>query len=448
MKFNIDAQTFRDLNIFTSSADGDAIYKLFRHTKTIGGREAMFEMMKKPSSDMEFLKNRTASIIYFQRECLEIDITNNQLDMMEHYFSYNKNLLKNNLIDAAADYLTNVFGNGVKYYTIKVGLMNFFKLFKTLEAYELNISQSDAPSYLKENALKIKDIITSSSLKKTLSINPYKLKFYQINRYDLIFRKTERKKLRELLDLVYELDVLETLAYIAESKKMCFANYQDTAEMNVDITGLYHPGIKNAVSNNVVVKENCNMTFLTGSNMAGKSSVLKAVGLSIYLSHIGFPIFANKMSTTIFGGLITTINLPDNLGAGLSHFYSEVKRVKHVADTLVDNKSMFVIFDELFRGTNVKDAFEASLLIISELTKIKKSAFFISTHIVELADELKGFENVCFKYMDTYFENNKPVFTYKLLDGISKERLGMYIVQNEGIIETIKKASQNQINCK
>ncbi len=104
---------------------------------------------------------------------------------------------------------------------------------------------------------------------------------------------------------------------------------------------------------------------------------------------------------------------------------------------------MFVIFDELFRGTNVKDAYDASLLIISELAAIRSSIFFISTHLLELTKELKKFANISFQYMDVILEGKKPIFTYKLRVGVSNERLGMYFIQNEGIIELIKQAAEN-----
>jgi DNA mismatch repair ATPase MutS len=148
------------------------------------------------------------------------------------------------------------------------------------------------------------------------------------------------------------------------------------------------------------------------------------------------------MKTTVFNGLVTTINLPDNISDGLSHYYSEVKRVKDVAQKLTENDRLFVIFDELFRGTNVKDAFDASLLIISELSFVRNSAFFISTHIVELAGELQKYPNISFQQMETFFEDDKPMFTYKLSEGISIERLGMYIVLKEGIVDTIRKAAK------
>jgi len=277
-------------------------------------------------------------------------------------------------------------------------------------------------------------------MKNIISLDPEKLKFYHISRIDGVFRKTLKKELREVLRIVYELDVYECLAYLIKRKGMCLPNYLDTDELNISVVGLYHPGIKNAVSNDVSFRAFNNMTFLTGSNMAGKSSLLKAAGLAIYLAHIGFPIFAKSMNTMILNGMITTINLPDNLRQGLSHYYSEVRRVKEAAIQLRDQKRILVIFDELFRGTNVQDAFDASLLILSELTKVKHSIFIISTHIVELAQELARYNNISFKYMDTYFEGDKPVFTYKLMEGISKERLGMYIVKNEGIVEIIQQA--------
>ncbi|RZL09170.1 MAG: hypothetical protein EOO89_21940, partial [Pedobacter sp.] len=355
-----------------------------------------------------------------------------------------KRHLKANLIDAIIDCLRNKITASADYYVVESGLKNFLKLSIFLKDYVQVIEETDAPKGLKEHAEKINKILSLPALKAMIAISPKKLRFWHISRLDSAFRKHLRKELTELLRLVYELDVYETLAYTIEQKSLCLPEYLDTESLNISIEALYHPGIKGAVTNNVEIQEQNNMTFLTGSNMAGKSSFLKATGLCIFLAHIGFPVFAKSMRTTIFNGMITTINLPDNLNDGLSHYYTEVKRVKETALQLRDGGKVFVIFDELFRGTNVKDAFDASLLIINELAQIKSSVFLISTHIVELAEELKSNRNVAFKYMDTFFENNHPVFTYKLLDGISKERLGMYIVINEGIVEIIQQAAENE----
>ena len=441
MKFNMDHQSYQDLNIFTSSTEGDAIFNMFKLTKTIGGREMLTEMMSNPSSDMVFLQNRVDTIRWFEQTQFNIDMTNHQLDLIEHYLKHNKLHLKANLLDASADALKNkLFPSNDHYYTIATGIKNLLRLFKTLGAYQEFISENQAPDVIQKQSNRLTEILDLPVMKNIISLDPEKLKFYHISRIDGVFRKTLKKELREVLRIVYELDVYECLAYLIKRKGMCLPNYLDTDELNISVVGLYHPGIKNAVSNDVSFRAFNNMTFLTGSNMAGKSSLLKAAGLAIYLAHIGFPIFAKSMNTMILNGMITTINLPDNLRQGLSHYYSEVRRVKEAAIQLRDQKRILVIFDELFRGTNVQDAFDASLLILSELTKVKHSIFIISTHIVELAQELARYNNISFKYMDTYFEGDKPVFTYKLMEGISKERLGMYIVKNEGIVEIIQQA--------
>ena len=149
------------------------------------------------------------------------------------------------------------------------------------------------------------------------------------------------------------------------------------------------------------------------------------------------------METSAFDGLITTINLADNIQSGNSHFYTEVSRVKHVAQKMTGSQNMLVIFDELFRGTNVKDAFDASLAITSAFSKLRKSFFIISTHIVEVANELAAIENINFKFMETVFDNGIPGYSYMLKDGITEERLGMWIVKNEGILEIIEGILRN-----
>jgi len=78
------------------------------------------------------------------------------------------------------------------------------------------------------------------------------------------------------------------------------------------------------------------------------------------------------------------------------------------------------------------------LSIISAFSKLRKSFFIISTHIVEVANELADIENINFKFMETRFDNGSPKYSYKLQDGITEERLGMWIVKNEGIVEIIE----------
>ncbi|RAJ19306.1 MutS-related protein [Pedobacter cryoconitis] len=436
--FNIDDQTFRDLNIFTGTTGSNTIFNLFKGTRTVGGRERLREMMQSPSSDLQEITLRKDSIKYFYDHHINLDIKNEELDLVEYYLKFDKSKFRGNIIDSVVEYIARNSSND--YYIIKTGLKYLIKLTKYISIFIKKNSLCEAPEYLTLLFKQIEQIIEAGSLKHALLIDENKLKFLQVIKLDRAFRNKERDSINTLLTLIYEFDVFENVSLVASLKGFSFAKYTEDENLKVCLTGLFHPNLLDPVKNDVHFDKNNNIVFLTGSNMSGKSSLLKSIGLVIYLSHLGFPVPAHYMETNIFNGLITTINLPDDINQGLSHYYTEVKRVKEVSQALLERNKMFVIFDELFRGTNVKDAFDASFLIISELSRITNSAFFISTHIIELADKLKKFNNISFRYLQTTFEKDRPIFTYQLTDGVSKEYLGMFIVLNEGIVEIIRKA--------
>jgi len=207
----------------------------------------------------------------------------------------------------------------------------------------------------------------------------------------------------------------------------------------------FHPFLDQPIKNSFEFADKSNLCFLTGPNMSGKSTFLKTMGLLVYISHLGFPVPAKEFKTTIFDGIFTTINLSDDLNLGYSHFYSEVNRVKEIATKLDSNNNLIIIFDELFRGTNVKDAFDASLMIISALSKIQNNYFFISTHILEVAENLINSDSITFKCFESELIDHKPVYDFKLKDGVSKERVGMMIINKENIIQILDKVIKKQI---
>jgi len=438
--FNIDEQTLTDLNIFTKKTGSKSIFDLFKGTRSIGGRERLKEMMLCPSCDIKEMTLRRDCIKYFYDHHIEFDIRNEELDLIEFYLKFDKKKFRGNPLDSLVEYITRNSSND--YYIIKTGLKYLIKLTKYLSAFIEEHSSNHTPAYIKSIFEQIEMIIEDGQLTQAISCNENKLKFLQVSKLDRAFRHKEKNNIKMLLSFVYELDIFENLALVAATKGFSFPEYRDADKFQVRLEGLFHPNISHPVKNDLLLDAEQNIVLLTGSNMAGKSSLLKSIGLAVYLSHLGFPVPANNMVTTIFNGLITTINLPDNINGGLSHYYSEVKRVKEVSETLFKNNKMFIIFDELFRGTNVKDAFDGSNLIISELAALKNSVFFISTHIVELANELKKFGNILFHYMEVHFENDKPIFTYQLRSGISEERLGMFIILNEGIVDIIRRVGK------
>jgi DNA mismatch repair ATPase MutS len=436
MNFELDKQTIRDLEIFGNEKSPLSIHRFYNHARTMGGKKYLFELMQSPLTDIDEIHQRKEAIKFICETEFELTINSTQFDFIDHYLNLNIIPLRNNFLDAYFDSFSYQIKPKNDYYIIQAGVRQLTFLFQHLDKKLKSISGYKLPSALDKEFEKIKKYIAYQEIKEALTAKE-KISCVKLNRFDWLFRKKYKIELLEVIQTIYTLDAYISVAKTAKLQGLCFADYLAASKPSITITGLFHPLIEKAVPYEVVIDDTKNMCFLTGPNMAGKSTFLKSIGLSIYLSHLGFPVPARQMKTTIFNGIITTINLTDNLNLGYSHFYSEVRRVKETALKIKEKGNMFVIFDELFRGTNVKDAFDASLIIIKSFAKISNCMFCISTHITEVAKELMDVENIQFNYFESKLENDTPVYSYKLLKGISHERLGMLIIKNEKIIDIL-----------
>ena len=173
--------------------------------------------------------------------------------------------------------------------------------------------------------------------------------------------------------------------------------------------------------------------------MAGKSTLIKAVGSSVFLAHIGMAVPAKNMELSIFDGLLSNINVADNIVKGESYFFNEVQRIKNTIYKINNGQKWLVLIDELFKGTNVQDAMKCSLTVIKGLIKIKNSLFILSTHLYEIGEELKKYPNISFKYFETTVTEDQLDFSYQLKDGISNDRIGYVILKREKVIEMLEK---------
>jgi DNA mismatch repair ATPase MutS len=202
----------------------------------------------------------------------------------------------------------------------------------------------------------------------------------------------------------------------------------------LDLTALYHLLLSEPVSYDLKMDPGCNFLFLTGANMAGKSTFIKAVGCALFLAHLGMGVPADNMKLSLFDGILSNINVVDNLVKGESYFYNEVQRIKNTIILINDRKKWLVLIDELFKGTNVEDAMKCSSVVIKGLIKIKTSLFVLSTHLYEIGEELKTYPNISFKYFETDVKDDQLVFSYQLRNGISNDRLGYLILKREGVV--------------
>ena len=203
------------------------------------------------------------------------------------------------------------------------------------------------------------------------------------------------------------------------------------------IQGLYHPLLKNPVSNDITATRN--VILLTGPNMSGKSTFLKAISLCVYLGHQGLAVPATKAVIPFFDNISVAINLTDSIVSGYSHFMAEIITLKNVVEEALKGAKCFAVFDELFRGTNIEDALEISTATIKGLTKFTNSYFFVSTHLHQLKEmeEIKN-ENVATCYIECELKGGTPMFTYKLKPGWSDLKIGRILFEKEGLNNLLK----------
>lgn len=440
MDYILDKQTSSDLEIFQTSEE-KSLYDFFNRCLSYGGKQTLTKIMSKLSTDIDFLNKRIETIRYFHLNpdvASSLIIDKNALDFIEHYLNYgNYPTKKTSKFRAIENALLYKIKPNNDYYIIERGINYTIELLNTL--YEFFIQNSDflKVEYLNITREKIFSIFKQTEFATILKIkSSQKLKAVEIATYDYIFRYTHKFNIRFCIDLIYYLDALIAVCKVEDKHRLCYPDILPSESRTFKANGLFHPLLENAISNDVNMDNKMNFMFITGPNMSGKSTFLKSLGIAAYLAHIGFPVPAEAFSMSILSGIYTTINLKDSLHANYSHFYAEVRRIKEIAQKLTSDDNMLIIFDELFRGTNVKDAFDGSLAIISAFAETNNSFYVVSTHIIEVAEKLNN-KNIQFVHLETKNDQEIPVYTYKLKKGISNERLGMYIIKKEKVIEII-----------
>ena len=221
--------------------------------------------------------------------------------------------------------------------------------------------------------------------------------------------------------------------------QLVFPEIQKTKLPFIYAKGLYHLMLENPVPYDIQLDKEKNFMFLPGANMAGKSTFIKSIGTAVYLANLGMGVPAIEMKISLFDGMLSNINIMDNLSKGESYFYNEVQRIKSTITKINDGRQWLILIDELFKGTNVEDAMKCSNIVIEGLIKISESIFILSTHLYEIGEGLKKQSNISFNFFETKMINEQFSFSYQLKEGISNDRLGFLILKKEGVIAMLEK---------
>ena len=340
MSFITDQQTIDDLQLIGRN-NANSIYTLFNRTCTGGGAALLENMFRHPLADADEI-NRRCQLIACLSQKGPFPFSNEHLDIAELYLN---NRDARTMLSAEGKGMAQRLGNLIAEHPelrfVQTGVDALLSIIHSLRSFTTMMTAEQAPFYRQELAfftqLLSDPVITSLPDKKE------KLPHGTLAALDLHLRFERHKLLKDMLRHIYHVDVYMAVGRVAKERNFVFPIAAAHGPHNITVQGLYHPHLKNAVTNDIGMSPQQNVIFLTGANMAGKSTFMKSLAIAVYLAHMGFPVAAASMTFSIMDGMYTTINLPDNLGIGASHFYSEVLRLKKVAKAL-QTKKLFVLF--------------------------------------------------------------------------------------------------------
>lgn len=440
MSFTTDKQTLYDLNLL-GKFNKNSIINIYNRTVTGKGERILEMMFLTPLNEAGEINERSSVFRYFQKNNINFPISVELMDEVESYLSSFGAENKLESVFNVTKYKVRRIILGDDYYDkIESGLLALIKMLNELYTFVNQLPEED--NYYRQTIDQISDIFEDEGIKWIREVPEKKsgLSFIQMSQYDYKFRYKYASQLDKILNFIYEIDVYTSVAQTAIERNFIYAEALTGKINEIKIEGVYHPAIKKAIANKIALDTDKNVFFLTGANMAGKSTFMKSCSIALYLAHMGFPVPAKKMEFSPMDGIYTSINVPDDINRGYSHFYAEVLRVKNIAIEVGKGKRLFVIFDELFKGTNVKDAYDGTVAVTEAFGGNRQCSFIISTHIIEVGDALKDLKqnNVQFYYFPTLMDGMIPRYTYTLQEGITEDRHGMLIINNEGIVDIIK----------
>jgi DNA mismatch repair protein MutS len=243
-----------------------------------------------------------------------------------------------------------------------------------------------------------------------------------------------------LLEIIEHLGTLEAMwSFGVAAAEHGWSYPRPAAQLRT--AGLLHPFLgPGAVGNDLQLGDETRVCFVTGPNMAGKSTFLKALGIAVLLAHAGCGVPGGSMEFPVVRTIFSSVQIVDNLSAGESFYLAEVRRIKHLAAALRDHHSAFAVLDEPFRGTNVHDAAEATLAVISRLVS-HPALVFVASHLAEIVPSIVDDPRICLLHFSADISAEQPLFDYKLRPGLSTQRLGMTLLKQEGVLDLLEPSS-------
>lgn len=242
------------------------------------------------------------------------------------------------------------------------------------------------------------------------------------------------KFVQKWFDVIGEVEALSSMSILRHDNPE-FIMPQIAEDLKTGITAeqLGHPLLsRGRKCNDISFDSNQPILLITGSNMSGKSTFLRTVGISLLLSSLGMPVCAKSFKCPILK-LYACMRTSDNLSQNVSSFYAELLRVKMVVEAVDRDERVFFLLDEIFKGTNSTDRHMGAKMLIKQLDK-RAAWGMVSTHDLELADLEKESDGHIRNYhFKEYYKDDKIYFDYLLRKGVSDTRNAIFLMRMAGV---------------
>lgn len=435
-----DKTTLTDLSIFNADEE-QSIFHHLNFAKTVGGRDWLRHFLSTPHDTMAAINDTQAVIKKISSVQVQWEaniITNGTVMVMERFY------------ETAIDEIPTapgLFGSvtyrlfsSADFSLVRYSVKHFVDFVTGMKQVVTLLEDENNPALLKvlleQITLRLNKTGLQPLLEGTVVKDIPKEKMLALGHF---FKRRYKEEALELIEIYSKLDAYYSMAMACKKYNFCFPQFVQSDDPLVTARQLFHPLLYTPVAYDVDLNRQQNFLFLTGANMAGKSTFIKAVGVAVFLAHVGMGVPAQQMQLTLFNGLLSNINVVDNIIQGESYFYNEVQRIKKTIEKINDGKKWLILIDELFKGTNVQDAMKCSSTVIEGLRKMHNSLFILSTHLYEIGEALKVHPNIQFKYFETSVVNDQLQFSYQLKEGISNDRLGYLILKREGVVQLLER---------
>lgn len=307
---------------------------------------------------------------------------------------------------------------------------------KLLQEYQSGLKgRSKHPAFKQlEQLSKIVDAISNRNNAIFLLINILTLWDYQCMIALENWKKDSGRLLKRWLTTIGEVEALSSLAIIAHDHPDWGVPQIQEGQPFLVARSLGHPLLtQGCVRNDLTIKKPAGILLITGSNMSGKSTLLRTAGINLVLAYAGASVCAENFSYAPMQ-IYTCMRVSDNLEKSISSFYAEILRIKKIVEfAQKSNGQIFFLLDEIFKGTNSQDRHIGAKTLVMQLGKLGAIGM-VSTHDLELGELERDSNGKIRNYhFREYYQNDKIQFDYKLRPGIATTRNALYLIKLAGI---------------